>query len=226
MSARWLPADAAPRVRNGWLLLLASLVTVGVVAIAWIYRLQREHPRRGGIDPSARVWLAVWLICLVAMIAALGLSGFGQWRNWSQASDLQQAWFVAGLAIAVLFNVWFGIGTLRLGQRLEILLSGDAPRRLATLARVALVLGIVANMAAMVIPVLAEVGAAELSVTIRRALEVFGKLGSGALLSWAMVTHGQANTLARRSLTGETAARRDGSPAREATGDGPAASAS
>jgi hypothetical protein len=47
---RWIDPTRPPRSRNGWLVLLFSLVTIGVYAIAWIYRLQQEHPRRANID--------------------------------------------------------------------------------------------------------------------------------------------------------------------------------
>ena len=52
----WQPPTRAPRVRNGWWMLVLGLVTVGIYIIVWLFNLQREYPRRRDVDPQAGVW--------------------------------------------------------------------------------------------------------------------------------------------------------------------------
>ena len=46
MEIIWTDAELPLKPRNGWLIGVFSLLTVGVYAIYWLYRLQRELPTR------------------------------------------------------------------------------------------------------------------------------------------------------------------------------------
>lgn len=180
-------------------MLTLSLVSVGVYAIAWLTLLQREHPRRTGIDPPAWVWLSTWIGFGVLMFAALIASGFGGWQHWYQADRHQQWLFTAALFVAVLFNVWFGFGCLRLTDRFAALMGERLTPTRGALTRIAVILGLAFEMVAMLIPLLARVQLIDLPDSILVATRVVQNLGTGSLLAWSISIHRQANVLARTS---------------------------
>ena len=200
----WTSSSKTPKRRNGWWVLTLSLVSVGVYAIAWLTLLQREHPRRTGIDPPAWAWLCTWLGFGVLMFAALILSGFGEWQQWHQADQRQQWLFAAALFVAVLFNVWFGFGCLRLTDRFAALMGDRLTPVRGKLTRIAVILGIAFEMVAMLMPLLARVQLIDLPDNILVATRVVQNMGTGSLLAWSISIHRQANVLAQTPSTDST----------------------
>tara|TARA_A100001037_G_scaffold274717_1_gene272699 strand:- start:323 stop:907 length:585 start_codon:yes stop_codon:yes gene_type:complete len=190
-------------VRNGWLVLALSLLTVGVYTIAWLYRLQQEHPRRPGIDPPAAPWLALFVVFTAGMFATFAVSGYGTWDSWDAATSVQRGWFSAGLAVAVLFNAWFGFGAYRLTERFRTLADAESLFRRAQPAL--LTIGVVLEAVAVIAPVTMEVGLVEVPETVEYVIVIAGHIGTGSLLTWAIVLHRDANVLAERRLASAAA---------------------
>lgn len=194
---RWLPPARDAKPRNGWLMLLLTFMTIGVYAIYWIYAVQLEHPRRRRLDPAPGLWLGVYIALVIVVLGLLGASGFGIWKTWGEASDGQQMVFASMLGFAVAFNVWFGLGTLRLTERLHHLLVGRPIADRSRAAKVALLLGLTCEMVAMVAPRLDQIELLPLPDEARLVFRLVGSLGTGSLLGWGITVHRQANELAR-----------------------------
>ena len=73
----WLEAERPAKRRNGWLIAVLSLLTIGIYTIYWLYRLHRELPSRDQKDLSGRVWLGIFAALTVVMFGFLLSSGFG-----------------------------------------------------------------------------------------------------------------------------------------------------
>ena len=193
--------------RNGWLILIWSLLTVGIYTIAWLTLLQREHPRRATIDPPAWLWFCTWLGFGVLMFIALGASGFAKWQHWP-AADVGQRWlFAAALFVAVLFNVWFGYGCLRLTDRFAALMGNRLTPARGKLTRVTIIAATAIAMVVMILPLLAQVQVLALPDSVLSALQLMAHFGTGSLLAWSVSIHLQANSLVRlaeRTFTADT----------------------
>ncbi len=195
-TADWLDATRPARRRRGWVVLFVSILTIGVYTIGWLYRLQQEHPRRRGVDPAAGVWLGVFCSLTIVMFAVLGMSGYGQWSDWRDASGPQQWFFLVGLGVALLFNLWFAVSTMKLTTRFQSLLHQPPGAPVPMLQRFLLVAGVVAEAIAVVGPALIEVDLVPVPTTLAVVPDVLGSLGTGSLFAWAIVLHRQANELA------------------------------
>lgn len=123
-------------------------------------------------------------------------SGYGVWTDWAEASVRQRVFFGTGLAIGVLFNVWFGVGALRLTTRFHHLLHGEAAKPIQRVQKCLLVLGVFAEMIAMTGPPAIQVGLIYLPTEFAFILDAMGSLGTGSLFAWAIVLHRDANELA------------------------------
>jgi hypothetical protein len=192
----WLSPAEPAKTRNGWAVLLLSIFTIGIYTIAWIHRLHREFPRRQGVDPRGRIWLSLFWGQVVLMLGALLGSGYGQWKEWSDASAAQQGLFALGLGVAVILNLWFAMTTARLTDRFSLLLEGKASKERTLMTKLAAIVGFSAEMVAMIVPLLGNVGLVDMTDAAYTALDFTGKLGAGALLSWGIAMHRQANVLA------------------------------
>jgi hypothetical protein len=197
-SREWLPAISRAKHRNGWLVLACSSSTVGLYAIYWLYQLQREHPRRLGYDPHPTTWLLVFAALTFVMLGVVVSSGYGQWRMWSAAGDMERFGFITALAIAVLFNLWFGLAGATLTGRFLRLLGRSVSAGRSRFAWIVLIVGVVGHIVAMTGPALVDVGAIALPAWLYRSMQLAGRLATGALLAWGMTLHGLANMLAER----------------------------
>ena len=106
--------------------------------------------------------------------------------------------FSAGVFIAVLWNVWFGYGCLRLTDRFSALLGTRVSVARTRLTRAAILIGVVFEMVAMITPLLVRVELVLLPDNVLYGLQVVESLGRGSLLAWVISVHGMANRLARR----------------------------
>ena len=199
-AAEWSEPTREARVRNGWLVLLFSLLIIGIYTIGWLFRLQQEHPRRPGIDPPPGLWLLLFVAFAFGILALFAFSGYGAWDSWGQATGRQRLWFAGGLAAAVLFNAWFGYGSYRLTQRFRQLAHSESLLR--RVQPTLIVLGVALEAVAVIVPATLEVGILSVPGTVERALLIAGRLGGGGLLLWAMVLHRDANAIARGRQTG------------------------
>jgi hypothetical protein len=127
-------------------------------------------------------------------------SEYGVWTDWTDATFRQRTLFCTGLAVGILFNVWFGIGALRLTTRFHDLLHGHTALALGQLQKCLLVLGVIGEMIAMTGPPAVAAGLIHLDDYLVQILNVMGSLGTGSLFAWAIVLHRDANELADRNV--------------------------
>lgn len=204
----WLDASRVPERRNGWVVLLLSLLTIGCYAIFWIYRLQQEHARREGVDMPAPTWLTVFVALTVLTFVLIFASGYAnRWDTWGTASRVDSVVFGAALSVAVAFNVWFGAGSMALTNRFH-LLRGRSPQALVPRGhRLLLALGVVGEAIAVAGPPLLDLQIVSVPAALESVPDILGRLGTGSLLAWAIVLHRDANTLAEARVDAEVSAR-------------------
>ena len=185
----WTDAELPLKRRNGWLIGIFSLLTVGVYAIYWLYRLQRELPTRKGIDIKGSLWLGMFALFTVVMFGFLIASSYGTWTHWSEPTSVQQGLFLAGLGTAIVFNVWFGFGTERLTDRVQHLATNKPPPIIQAGQKIILLFGVFCEMTVMIFPPAVEVGMFESPGWLLFALEFSGRVGTGCLFAWAISIH-------------------------------------
>ena len=96
----------------------------------------------------------------------------------------------------MLFNLWFGLGAMRLTDRFHHLLHREPGTLRTTIQKVLLSIGVVCEMVAMIVPPAVEVGLVYVPDEVDLLLRITGSLGTGSLLAWAIELHRQANEVA------------------------------
>ncbi|WP_026377459.1 hypothetical protein [Aestuariibacter salexigens] len=189
------------RKRNGWLILLFTLLSLGLYALYWLFRLHEELPRRRGIDHTGIMWITLFAFLTFCMLGLMIASGIrGEWQLWHDASTAQQLLFSSGLTAGVALNVLFGRVSERLTDRVQQLLSPTPPPMLGTTKKALLIFGVCCQMLAMLLPLALEVALISLPQSIAASVDIIARLGGGSLLGWCIVLHQDIRKLAENGI--------------------------
>lgn len=200
----WRAAKQPIKRRNGWLILLYSLLSIGFYTIYWLYRCHQELPSRESVDLPGKLWAFTFALITLVLFSFLIASGYGEsWAIWSDATTPQKMMFYSGLGTAVLFNLWFAIGTERLTTRVSLLLSQKPAPLVVRSKKTLLIFGVFCEMLAMILPTMAEAQLISLSESALKTLQVIASLGTGSLFAWCITLHQDMQKLGKTVPEGE-----------------------